>query len=52
MVKDKKLYDSIIFKLSSNLHYKSLIKPEDFNTNNNINGDKVLIKKPVINFYY
>ena len=41
-IKDKKLYDSIIFKLSSNLHYKSLIKQEDLQTDDNT----VLIKQP------
>ena len=37
-IRDKKLYDSIIYKLSSNLHYKSLIKTNDIE-------EKIIVKK-------
>ena len=57
-IKDSKLYDSIICKLSSNLHYNYLINDDDNddnddtdNNNNKIKkNNKVLIKKNKITF--
>lgn len=54
-IKDSKLFDSIIYKLSSNLHYKAIISYEDKYEDEEINdneeirdikkNNKVLIKK-------
>jgi len=54
-IKDSKLFDSIIYKLSSNLHYKAIINYEDKYEDEEINdneeirdikkNNKVLIKK-------
>ena len=46
-IKGSKLYDAIIFKLSSNLHYKALIKDiVDENVNDIDDDNKIKITKP------